>query len=210
MRARGLELSAIGPGDARVTFPRAFLPRGARFSYESPDSAALAAEVEAALSVPVTRGGVGMNHTVWQPLLHLRPQADVPVVQLALPFERTDEGLFELGRGLAPLRERGVWLLCSGNLTHNLAQLRVGGEAPAWARRFDAWTAERLEARDASALVDWRRAAPDAYLAHPDDGGHFDVLLVGLGAAADGWRASRFPVEGFETAGMSKRCVQLD
>lgn len=212
VRSRGLALSAIGPGRALISFPRQFLPNADRFRYATPDNAALVERVAGLLEPrgPVARGRAGLNHTVWQPMMHLRPQADVPIVELALPFGTTDAELFAIGQALAPLRDEGVWILCSGNLTHNLGQMRVGGALPDYARRFDEWTAGRLEALDFGAVVDWRNVAPNPYLAHPDDGGHFDVLLVGLGAAADGARRVTFPVEGWEAGGLSKRSVQID
>ena len=205
-RAAGVQLTAIGVGRALMSFPRRFLPDADRFAYASPDSSSIADEVSEALrrTHVVGRGGDGINHTIWQVLMHLRPQADVPVLQLALPFDMSDRDLFRLGRSLAPLRRRGVMVVASGNLTHNLAEL--GRSRPAWAERFDAWVAQRLDARDVDALVDWRRAAPDASLAHPDDGGHFDVLLVALGAASN--ESATFPVTGFEGS-LSNRCIQL-
>jgi 4,5-DOPA dioxygenase extradiol len=207
-RAHGIRLAAVGPGRPLMSFPRRFLPDADSFSYATPDSTAMADRVAELLAFPFQRGGDGINHTIWQPLLHLRPQADVPVIQLALPFGLSDRQLFELGRKLAPLRTEGFCILASGNLTHNLGQMRLGGQ-PAWAGRFDAWVVERLASQDLDALVDWRRANPDAYLAHPDDGGHFDVLLVALGASLDVAARATFPVEGFEDGGVSKRCIQM-
>ncbi|MFK7988564.1 MAG: class III extradiol ring-cleavage dioxygenase [Sandaracinaceae bacterium] len=209
VRSRGVELSAVGPGRALMSFPRSFLPRSGPQRYGSPDSSVLAAGVAELLRAqgPVRTEETGMNHTVWQPLLHMLPRAEVPVVQLALPFGFSDRELFELGSHLAPLRRRGVWLLASGNLTHNLGGMG-SAEPPAWARRFDEWVATRLTDWDLEAVVDWRRAAPTPYLAHPDDGGHFDVLLVVLGAAAQENRRVSFGLESF-SGGLSKRCIRI-
>ena len=73
-------------------------------------------------------------------------------------------------------------------------------------------TKKTLLARDVASLLDWRRAAPSASLAHPDDGGHYRVMLVALGAAVgDGatFASTRFTAEGFELGAFSKRCVEL-
>lgn len=209
VRSRGLELSAVGPGEALMSFPRNFLPRSGPQSYNSPDSSALGARVAEMLGehAPVRVEPTGMNHTVWQPLIHMLPRANAPVVQLALPFRFADRELFELGSRLAPLRRSGVWLLASGNLTHNLGGMGSAGP-PAWARAFDEWTATRLADWDLQALIDWRRAAPTPYIAHPDDGGHFDVLLVILGAAAQENRRVSFGLESF-SGGLSKRCIRI-
>ena len=213
-RAPRIELGAIGPGVALRTYPRRFLPDVGELRYPSPTNETLASRVKDVLQRashdPASSDRRGLDHTTWMPLLHLQPAAAVPVLEIALPFV-ADRELFELGRALSPLRYESVVLLASGNLTHNLAMLGTGDAVAPWAREFDSWVAATLARGDLDALVDWRRAAPTPYLAHPDDGGHFDVLLVALGyAAASGNLASvRFPVEGFEEGSLSKRCVEI-
>jgi 4,5-DOPA dioxygenase extradiol len=101
----------------------------------------------------------------------------------------------------------------SGQMTHNLAAMNLERDEPVplWSREFDAWAAEALTAQNVDALVDWRHKAPDAELAHPDDGGHYRVLLVALGLVVGSGGAAkelRFPVTGFESS-MSKRCAQI-
>jgi 4,5-DOPA dioxygenase extradiol len=83
---------------------------------------------------------------------------------------------------------------------------------PAWAREFDAWLAETVTRSDVDALLDYRARAPAVELAHPDDGDHFDVLLVALGAALGQGSALAHvasAVNGFEAGSMSKRCFTL-
>jgi 4,5-DOPA dioxygenase extradiol len=96
-------------------------------------------------------------------------------------------------------------------MTHNLAMTgSTAAEPPAFAREFDAWVTERLNMGDVDGLVDWRRKAPAAFLAHPDDGAHYRVLLTAVGVClgtSSSPRAS-FPVSGFEGA-LSTRCVEL-
>jgi len=218
-RARGLSLGHVGQGRGLYSFPesmRSSVPAG--LDYPSPDNTALAATVRdllAPLEPTVDAARAGFDHTTWMPLHHMLPKADVPVVEIALPFAQEAE-LFALGRRLAPLRHEGVLILASGNATHNLAS--ISGEAAAnaspaqWAADFDAWLAKTLAAKDVAALLDWRARAPSAWLAHPDDGGHYRVLLVALGAAVGGgstFESVRFPIEGFETPTLSKRCIEL-
>jgi 4,5-DOPA dioxygenase extradiol len=209
--ARALLLGATGRGVAQYDFPRWLASKlPANLSYATPPSDALAARV-AALTGARPGDRAGMDHTTWMPLRHMLPAADIPVLELSYPY-LDDAALFALGRRLAPLRQEGVLLLASGGMTHNLASvdLDTPAAAPAsWSRDFDAWAADRLAARDADALVDWRRKAPAADLAHPDDGAHFRVLLVALGAALEaGHAAVRFPSAGFDL-GLSMRCVEM-
>jgi len=211
-RARGLELGAVGPGRGARSFPRRFARAIENIDYRTPDNTELAARVEGVLSVrgQVRRSSREANdHTTWMSLLHLFPDADVPVVEIALPFA-PDLEVFEIGRALSPLRSEGIVIHASGQMTHNLATLGRRRSPVPWAIAFDEWVRDRVEGRDYGALLDWRRAAPDPYLAHPDDGGHYDVLLVALGAVeATQLTKVSFPVEGFELGALSKRCIDL-
>lgn len=212
--ARRLEIGATGRGLALYDLPESIarrIPRG--LDYSTPPSDALARRVEDALSArgPVARGDrAGFDHTTWMPLKCLFPDADVPVLELAYPYVGEADA-FAIGRLLAPLRDEGVLILASGGMTHNLAAIDLEAEAPHWAEEFDAWAAETIAAQAVDSLIDWRRNAPAAHLAHPDDGGHFRVLLVALGSAVGrGGSAARvrFPITGFE-ATMSKRSVEI-
>ena len=124
-----------------------------------------------------------LDHGAWVPLRYLRPEADLPVVQLSLPVPRTPELLLAAGRALAPLRERGVLILGSGGIVHNLRRLDwEGATGPQpWALHFERWIRERLAAGDPAALLDWHQA-PGAAESVPTTE-HLDPLFVALGAA---------------------------
>lgn len=126
--------------------------------------------------------GRGLDHGVWVPLIHLLPAADVPVFQVSLPHTLDAAGALRLGRALAPLRQRGVLIVGSGSMTHNLYEIRASatGEA-AYAREFAAWVRAAVLAGDTEKLVDYRRLAPHAERAHPTEE-HFLPLLVAIGA----------------------------
>jgi 4,5-DOPA dioxygenase extradiol len=104
----------------------------------------------------------GLDHGTWSVLVHMYPQADIPVLQLSLDMEKSLEGHFALGSQLAPLREQGVLILGSGNLVHNLRQIQWEEKAPAfpWAVEFDEWLKQKLLARDFnSVLYDFHSSA---------------------------------------------------
>lgn len=153
----------------------------------------------------------GFDHGVWVPLLHMYPQANIPVLQVSLPRRASAQEVFRLGYALASLREEGVLLLGSGVITHNLARLDFSDPpvTPVWAQDFDAWCAERLQAWDIDALVNFRQQTPNAQVAHPTDE-HFAPLLFALGAASVAPSSVAFPVVGFEFGSLSRRCVQFD
>jgi len=157
----------------------------------------------------------GIDHGVWTPLMHLWPQADVPVLQLSMPSDYTDKQVFELGRRLAPLRDQGVMLIGSGNMTHDLGS--VDWRAPltdtptgtaAMVRlvsEFEAWAIRAIEARDWASLTDARNSAPDYRGVHPSDE-HWRPILFAAGASRAG-DALSYPVTGWEHGILSRRAV---
>lgn len=178
-------------------------------SYAAPGAPELAERVVALLDNDVTRrASRGWDHGVWTPLVHLFPEADVPLLQLSLPLARGGAGVFELGKRLAPLRDEGVLIIGSGNLTHNLYEMGPDGREPeSWARDFDTWAHEVITRRDWDTLLDYMAKAPAFRRNHPTED-HWLPLLVTVGAAVDEPAVS-FPVDGFEFKNLSRRCVQL-
>ena len=149
----------------------------------------------------------GLDHGAWVPLLHMYPNADIPVVQLSLPWTNDPAKMFELGQSLAPLRDDGAFILGSGNLVHNLrAADWSNGPTPEWASEFDHWLSEVLvEDRDSDLQA--YRSNPLAGICHPTQE-HFVPLLVAAGAATE-HDAVTFPVEDFELGSLSMRSVQF-
>jgi 4,5-DOPA dioxygenase extradiol len=137
----------------------------------------------------------GLDHGAWIPLRTMFPDADVPVVPLSIQSRLGPEHHFAVGRALAPLAGRGILVLGSGNMTHNLRDLQIarqGRDAPlAYLREFPEWVASRLADRDVATLLDYRQRAPDAVRAHPTDE-HLLPLYVALGAAGENFEATRF------------------
>lgn len=166
-----------------------FPPALYRLKYPAPGAPAMAADTAALLGAAgfsVSFDEVrGLDHGVWVPLLYLLPEARVPVFQVSLPFAYNAERALQLGRALKGLRDRGVLVMGSGSLTHNLRE--IGQTDPSntrYALEFTAWVREHLEKKDIDALVDYRRRAPHALRAHPTEE-HFLPLLVALGASDD-------------------------
>jgi 4,5-DOPA dioxygenase extradiol len=164
--------------------------------YPAPGSVALAQKVlerlQAAGMRPVADAQRPFDHGAWVPLMHLLPQADVPVVQVALPAGFGPAEAYALGAALSDLRQQGVLLVGSGSMTHNLQAFFSGRpalEAPPapYVQAFSRWVEARLLAHDLAAMLDYRAQAPAAAQAHPTDE-HFLPLYFALGAA--GWGAA--------------------
>lgn len=150
----------------------------------APGFALAALEHLAAAGVAVAADAVrGLDHGAWVPLLHLLPNATLPVFQVSMPIDLDAAGAVRLGAALRPLREAGVLIVGSGSLTHNLREFGRPVSDPEYARAFADWVRDAVEQGDISALVDYRNRAPFARRAHPTEE-HFLPLLVALGASA--------------------------
>jgi 4,5-DOPA dioxygenase extradiol len=155
--------------------------------YPAPGSPNLAREIVGMLSqagVPGAEEPRGWDHGVWIPLRLFYPEASVPVVEISLPVPRAPDLIAGIGGVLAPLRDRGILLVGSGGIVHNLRLARLDrkdGPVDEWARKFDHWVRERVERRDLEELSAYRDYAPHADLAVPESE-HFDPLFFALGA----------------------------
>ena len=154
----------------------------------------------------------GLDHGTWSVLRRMRPQADVPVVQLSIDSRLTPAQHLEMARALRPLREEGVLILGSGNITHNLrhafgSAARGDTSTPVWAAAFDGEIARALEQHDvaplAHALDDEIGAA-----AHPSPD-HYLPLLYAAGASDEHDRVA-FPITGFDLGSLSMRSVSFE
>lgn len=177
--------------------------------YPAPGDPELASEVAELLSpLAVLRDtSWGLDHGAWSVLMHVFPNADVPVIQLSIDETKPASFFLDLGRRLAPLRERDVLLFASGNVVHNLDFFDPGAtDVFDWAARFDAFVRDALMSRDDRVLAEYD-LHPDHALAAPDTE-HFLPLLIVEGARADGEPVT-FPVEGMVAKSISMRSVRL-
>lgn len=128
----------------------------------------------------------GLDHGAWVPLLHLFPEAEVPVFQVSLPSRLDAPRAWAFGQALAPLAEDGVLIVGSGSLTHNLYEFRSShGADEAYVSAFAGWVREAVEQGDNARLLRTLDDAPGARRAHPT-AEHFWPLLVAAGAADAG------------------------
>ena len=119
------------------------------------------------------------------------PAADIPVVQLSIQPAATTDHHLAVGRALRPLRDEGILIVGSGNATHNLRAWRgATAPTPEWVTRFSTWLDDRVLAGDGGVLCRYRTEAPFAVENHPTED-HYLPLLVALGAAGDGARATK-------------------
>ncbi len=163
------------------------------FQYPAPGAPDVAEEVAEAVK-PVWCGldqdQWGLDHGTWSVLAHMYPKADVPVVQLSINGRKPLEYHVELGARLAPLRERGIAIVASGNVVHNLRLIdrkQVDTAFP-WAHQFDDAVHDILQTRPGDILS--IASHPDYALAVPTPD-HFIPLLylAGLASVAESPKA---------------------
>lgn len=185
-----------------------FPPALYEIAYPAPGKLDLAHRVRTLLDERASlRDDWGLDHGTWSVLRWMLPEADVPVVQLSIDRRLSVAEHFTLARSIAPLRDEGVLILGSGNVTHNLrdafTRMQTGNaETPSWARSVDDTVKQASTQRDTAALL----ALLDSdvgRLAHPTPD-HW-LPFVYAYAASDEDDAVRFPAKGFDLGSLSMR-----
>lgn len=178
-------------------------------SYDAPGSPELArrvAELLAPERVALDRAW-GFDHGAWSVLVHLFPDANVPVVQLSLDARRPPEEHWELGERLGPLRDEGVLVVGSGNVVHNLRLADFGVDGGfEWAVRFDDDVRRAIEAGDRKALTGYPDR-PAGMLAVPTPD-HYLPLLYAAALRRPGETTATL-VDGMEAGALSMRAVRF-
>jgi 4,5-DOPA dioxygenase extradiol len=149
----------------------------------------------------------GLDHGAWAVLCQMYPKADVPVVQLSLDEKKPPAAHYELGRELRALRNKGVLILGSGNIVHNLREVVWEDTAYDWALEFDRKIKDLILSGDHKAIIDYTTLGRSARLAVPTLD-HYLPLLYVLGAQGNG-DSVRFFAEKVTLGSMSMRSVRL-
>jgi 4,5-DOPA dioxygenase extradiol len=167
-----------------------------------PELAGEVAEIAKPTHVALDDNIWGLDHGTWSVLAHVFPEADVPVVQLSINAQKPFDYHVDLGAQIAPLRERGVLVACSGNVVHNLRRTDWSRPEAAfdWARRFDEAVRELMTTRPDE--IQRLQEHDDYALAVPTPD-HFIPLLYLAGVAAASRRPAEPLVEGYAMGSLS-------
>ncbi|WP_332778495.1 4,5-DOPA dioxygenase extradiol [Polaromonas sp.] len=150
----------------------------------------------------------GLDHGTWSVLKPMFPKADIPVVQLSMDYSRAPEEHYALAQQLKGLRERGVLIVGSGNIVHNLRATQRGAaanQAYDWALEFDQTIGGYLQQGNLAALQSFLKLGQVAKMAHPTHD-HYLPLLYAAGAVG-AREPLRFFNTNFQSASISMRSV---
>lgn len=183
-----------------------------QMKYEAPGHPELArAAIEYGQSFGLQEDAdMGLDHGAWTVLHHLYPAADVPVFQLSIDYGKPAQHHFELAASLRKLRERGVLILASGNIVHNLRILNwddINAPAMDWSVAFDEVVKSRLDAGDFKPLVEYQQYGALSKLAIPTPDHYFPMIYaIGLADKSD---QIHHVYEGFQYGSVSMRCFLI-
>lgn len=154
----------------------------------------------------------GLDHGAWTILVHLFPEANIPVFQMSIDYYQPMQYHLDLATQLRSLREKGVLVIGSGNIVHNLRmsipKLQMGDNAPYdWATEFDTWVEQKIASGDYAALANYEQIGTAGKLSVPTTD-HYIPMLYTLGLA-DGKEEVKQVYTSVEYGGLSMRTFQV-
>jgi 4,5-DOPA dioxygenase extradiol len=121
----------------------------------------------------------GLDHGTWSVLLPMFPLADIPVFQLSIDYSRPPQYHYDLARQLSALRRKGVLIMGSGNIVHNLGMLRFDGKVYDWAIEFDEKIKSLITDKNHEPIINYNSLGRIAQLSIPTND-HYLPLLYSL------------------------------
>lgn len=157
--------------------------------YPAPGSPALAKEtISLVKSVQIHEDHEwGLDHGSWTVVRHMFPNANIPVLQLSIDYTQPMQWHYNLAKDLSVLRDKGVLIIGSGNMVHNLrlvdwARLNERNHAFDWAKEANAKFHKAIAERDHRFFINYREQGSEVALAVPTPD-HFIPLIYTLGMA---------------------------
>ncbi len=153
--------------------------------YHAKGAPELAQEVHKIIPSVAETTDWGLDHGAWPMLMHLFPEANIPVFQMSLDYYAKPDYHYELGKQLKALREKGVLIIGSGSLIHNLQlagqKMRHQDMSPyGWEADYDAWIKKQLDERNINSFLQYETSHKLGKLAAPTPD-HYVPVLYSLG-----------------------------
>lgn len=156
--------------------------------YPAPGAPDLARSIQQAIPDPVVQLDLdwGLDHGTWSVLCRMFPEAEIPVLQVSLDFKLSPSDHYQMGQQLKYLRSRGILIIGSGNMVHNLGAMAWKDIAFDWARDFDARLTDLISAGNHQQLIDYQTLGDNAVLAIPTNEHYLPLLyILGMRDKAD-------------------------
>lgn len=180
--------------------------------YKAPGSPEAAKMIQSVITDPkinIDNEMWGLDHGTWSVLRHMYPEADIPVLQMSIYMEQPPEYHVKVGEELRKLREKGVLIVGSGNIVHNLRRIiwEPNAKAYDWAIEFDEYVKQKLIQRDFKSLTHEALKLEAGKLSVPTPD-HWYPLLYTIGAAEKN-DEMKFEYEEMQNGSISMRCVSF-
>lgn len=127
----------------------------------------------------------GLDHGCWVPLIKMYPEANIPVIQLSLDYTQGAQYHYDLAKELAPLRNKGVLIMSSGNMVHNLRMIQFPSDGNFnkefgfdWALEMQQVFRQKITDQDHKALIDYNNLTKSARLGIPTTEHYFPLLYT--------------------------------
>ena len=154
--------------------------------------------------------GWGFDHGAWSVVKHLYPAADVPLLEMSIDYNQPMQYHYNLAKQLAQLRNRGVLIVGSGNITHNLGRIDFPDiESPVrdWALEFDSKIKNFMDDRNHQGVINYMKIGAAAKLSVPEPS-HFIPLIYAIALQNEGEEISYF-YDRFHFGSLSMRCLKI-
>jgi 4,5-DOPA dioxygenase extradiol len=189
-----------------------------RLTYPAPGSPADAQLITTLVKTPVVKCDTawGLDHATWAVLRHMYPAANIPVLEMSLDYSPYNgwnrpslQYFYDLAKQLAPLREKGVLIIGSGNIVHNLRVIDMDIDAKPydWAVEFDEKVKRSLLEKNHSVLLDCQNTDRATALAVPTLDHYLPMLFAAALQEKD--EKLEFVHEGFQNRSISMRCFKI-
>ncbi len=155
----------------------------------------------------------GLDHGAWTVLKHLFPKHDIPVFQLSIDYYQPMQFHYDLAKELKALREKGVLIIGSGNIVHNLRMSmpyftdEKQHFSYDWNQEFDEYIKKNIDSRDFHNLINYEKAGQAAFLSVPTMD-HYAPLMYSI-AMAEKDEPIVHTYEELMAGGISMRCFQI-
>lgn len=182
-----------------------------QMTYPAPGHPELAKEVAGIVSLTdvMEDHTMGLDHGAWTILNYIRPEADIPVFEMSIDFTKNPEYHFQLGHQLKELRNKGVLIVCSGNIVHNLRLSdwqHIDALPQDWNMEFDDKVKTNIDQYNFKTLIQYQLMGEAALLSIPTND-HYLPMLYCLGMI-DKNETIKHIYEGYQFGGISMRCFQ--